>query len=309
VTAPTALLRRIAGAVWRRRVVAVPLGLAAAVTASATGISVIRIQPGDTLTALAARYHTTVGRLVALNHLPGNGDLIIAGQTLKVPGSASGGGGSGAGLSVTHYTVRRGDTLSGIAARFHASQGRIARRNHLPSSLIVVIGQTLSIPVRHASSGASAPSQGGPGNAAALHDRDVLAHRFEPDSDQVASMIRTESSRFGLDPRLALAISWQESGWNMREVSGVDAIGAMQVMPSTAEWVADNILHRSLDLYNAQDNVAAGVALLSVLVHEAGKESVAAAGYYQGLASVHDHGMFADTKQYVADVMALRSRF
>jgi hypothetical protein len=64
-----------------------------------------------------------------------------------------------------------------------------------------------------------------------------------------------------------------------------------------------------LNLYDAQDNVTAGVALLSVLTHETPHEPTAVAGYYQGLASVRSHGMFRDTKQYVADVMALRSRF
>jgi hypothetical protein len=36
---------------------------------------------------------------------------------------------------------------------------------------------------------------------------------------------------------------------------------------------------------------------------------MAAAGYYQGLASVQAHGMYADTQQYVNNVMALRQRF
>jgi hypothetical protein len=36
---------------------------------------------------------------------------------------------------------------------------------------------------------------------------------------------------------------------------------------------------------------------------------MAAAGYYQGLSSVRQNGMFPDTQQYVRSVMALRSRF
>ena len=36
---------------------------------------------------------------------------------------------------------------------------------------------------------------------------------------------------------------------------------------------------------------------------------MAAAGYYQGLASVRQHGMYSDTQQYVNDVMALQQRF
>jgi soluble lytic murein transglycosylase-like protein len=95
----------------------------------------------------------------------------------------------------------------------------------------------------------------------------------------------------------------------MREVSPVDAIGAMQVMPYTGQFLASEVVHRSLDLYDAGDNVTAGVALLSVLTHEASSPRQAVAGYYQGLQSVRDHGMFVSTKQYVANVMALRERF
>ena len=37
--------------------------------------------------------------------------------------------------------------------------------------------------------------------------------------------------------------------------------------------------------------------------------AMAVAGYYQGLASVKAHGMYPDTRQYVADVLALQQRF
>ena len=58
-----------------------------------------------------------------------NGNLIIAGTSLKVPGSG-GGSGSGAGGARTHLVVR-GDTLSGIAARYGVAQASIARTTWL----------------------------------------------------------------------------------------------------------------------------------------------------------------------------------
>jgi hypothetical protein len=36
---------------------------------------------------------------------------------------------------------------------------------------------------------------------------------------------------------------------------------------------------------------------------------VAVAGYYQGLAGVRRHGMYDDTRRYVANVLALRRQF
>jgi LysM repeat protein len=299
---------RLAGAVWRRRAVAVPIALAVALTGSASGVALIRIHSGDTLSAIAARYHTTVARLVALNHLPGDGDLIYAGQTLKVPAGASGASGSGTQRGTIYHTVVAGDTLDGLAARYHVSPQRLARRNHLPSSLIVVLGQRLAIP-HQVIARPTEPSGSGSASSTADRDRAYLARRAEPSPDQVAGMIRATAARWSLDPALALAISWQESGWNMRAVSGVDAIGAMQIMRYTGTYLSDDVVHRHLDLYDAQDNVTAGVALLSVLTHEASSTREAVAGYYQGLQSVRDHGMYASTTQYVNDVMALRQRY
>ncbi|HEX3825089.1 MAG TPA: LysM peptidoglycan-binding domain-containing protein [Mycobacteriales bacterium] len=300
----TSNARTAASAVWRKRTIAIPVLLAAALTGSASGISLIRVHSGDTLSAIALRYHTTVAHLVALNHLPGDGDLIYAGQSLKVPGAS-------AGHTVTHvgtiyHTVVPGDTLDGIAERFHVKPATIARRNHLPSSLIVVLGQRLAI--RHRVVTHTAPSSGG-ATSAALQDRAYLSRRSEPSQDTTASLIRSTAAHWGLDPSLALAISWQESGWNMRAVSPVDALGAMQVMRYTGSYLSDDVVHRSLNLYDAQDNITAGVALLSVLTHEAVSTRQAIAGYYQGLQSVRDHGMYASTQQYVRDVMALRQRY
>jgi LysM repeat protein len=299
--------RRFGAALWRRRSIAIPVVLAAALTGSASGISLIRIHPGDTLSAIALRYHTTVARLIALNHLPGNGDLIYAGQDLKVPGGDV--SQTRTHMGTIYHTVVPGDTLDAIAARYHVKPMTIARRNQLASSLIVVLGQRLAIPHRFTSHTSSRPPGSDGATGTALHDRAYLAHRAEPSQDQVGSLIRSTSARWSVDPRLALAISWQESGLNMREVSPVDAIGAMQIMRYTGTYVSEDVAHRNLDLYDAQDNITAGVALLAVLTHEASSTRQAVAGYYQGLQSVRDHGMYASTKQYVADVMALRQRY
>lgn len=281
--------------------IAIPLLLAVAVTASASGISLYRIRSGDTLSAIAARYHTTVARLVALNHLPGNGNLIYAGAMLKIPTRAPARSTSHWRTVDRHYTVRVGDSLYAISARFHTDWRVIARRNHLPSSLVVMLGQRLVIP--HRVRIVSRSTHGGV-------RPDLFAGRWVPTRDQTAAIIRDTARRWGVDSRLALGVSWQESGWNQRMVSSVGAIGAMQVMPYTGRFIADNVVHRPLDLLNARDNVTAGVALLAILLREThGHTAQAVAGYYQGLASVRDRGMFKDTKRYVANVLALRNRF
>jgi hypothetical protein len=49
--------------------------------------------------------------------------------------------------------------------------------------------------------------------------------------------------------------------------------------------------------------------LHSLLDQTGGDPAMAAAGYYQGLQSVQQHGMYSDTQQYVNNVMALQQRF
>jgi N-acetylmuramoyl-L-alanine amidase len=276
--------------------------LAIAVTASTGGGRHYRVRSGDTLSEIAARFHTSVAALVRLNKLPGSGDLIYAGSTLRLPGRAHHHrhhprhhrhhGHHGHGGTVT-YVVRSGDFLYGIAARFHADPQKIAARNHLPASRIVVIGQKLRIHVHHA----VRPRHG--------------FHGFRvPSRASVARMIRATASRWRIDGRFALGISYEEAGFNQRMISAVGAVGAMQVMPRTGWWVSTNVVRRPLNIYRAKDNITAGVALLSVLLRETGGNMrLAAAGYYQGLASVRQRGMYNDTKRYVANVLALRNRF
>ena len=57
-----------------------------------------------------------------------------------------------------------------------------------------------------------------------------------------------------------------------------------------------NLAQRQLDPNSATDNVHAGVMYLKQLLDETGgDESTAIAGYYQGLQSVRDRGMYDDT--------------
>ena len=297
------------------RTVAAPLLVAALVTAGSPGWGLYTIKHGDTLSDIAARYHTTVAKLVEVNGLPGNGNLIIAGRALKVPGAAAGtGGGSGP----RHHTVVRGDTLSGIASRYGVAQATIARANHLPSSNIVMLGATLVIPGAGSKSRSGSTSSGGNTFAgrtyssavvsAADHTRAQLARRHLPSQAGMRDIIVAKARANGVDPALALAVSYQESGWNMHVVSVANAVGAMQVIPATSVWIS-GVVGRRLDPTSPSDNATTGVVLLKILTRAASSERQAVAAYYQGLRSVRANGMFTDTRHYVANVMALKARF
>ncbi|MCW2735940.1 lytic transglycosylase domain-containing protein [Nocardioides sp.] len=111
-------------------------------------------------------------------------------------------------------------------------------------------------------------------------------------------MVAGAARHHGVDPQLALAISWQESGWQMGVVSGAHAIGAMQVLPSTARWM-EHYAVRPLDLRKLGDNAKAGVLLLRVLSHHTQRRTHKIGAYYQGLGAVQRHGLYEETRAYV----------
>ena len=99
----------------------------------------------------------------------------------------------------------------------------------------------------------------------------------------------------GVDPALALAFAYQESGFNQRAVSPANAIGTMQVIPSSGEWASD-LVGRKLNLLDPYDNATAGVAIIRQLIATSKDLDNAIAGYYQGQYSVSKYGMYDDTK-------------
>jgi LysM repeat protein len=288
----------------------VPLLLAALVTAASPGWVPYRVRTGDNLESIAKRYHTTVSRLVQVNRLPGNGNLIYAGDTIKVPAPPA------PKPVIRRHRVVSGDSLSELAVKYGVSTTTIKRANKIGPSNIIRLGETLVIPVTgRTSAGRSSTS----GNtfagrtyassvvSAASRNRAALARRNVPNRMQMRSIIVRTARRHGVDPNLALAVSWQESGWNMRAVSVANAVGAMQVIPSTGQWIS-TVVGRRLNLLNPHDNATAGVVLLKVLTRSTSEEK-AIAGYYQGLRSVRERGMYPDTKRYVANVLALKRHY
>jgi len=125
---------------------------------------------------------------------------------------------------------------------------------------------------------------------------------------QMQKLIIDTANAMGVDPALAQAIAYQESGFNMRAVSPANAIGCMQVIPASGEW-ASSLVGRDLNLLIAQDNVVAGMAILKQLQRNGTPVEAAIAGYYQGERSVRERGLNPDTKKYVASVVALTQRF
>lgn len=141
----------------------ITLGAAWIGTASAQGAvpgpgeTVYVVQRGDTLIALAIRFHTTVGTIATRNSIP-NINLIYIGQQLIISGA--GGTPPSAtpnpgqtntpsptpGGSTCVYVVKWGDTLGAIAARYGTTVMTIAQLNSILNPNLIFIGQRLVIP-------------------------------------------------------------------------------------------------------------------------------------------------------------------
>jgi soluble lytic murein transglycosylase-like protein len=199
------------------------------------------------------------------------------------------------------YTVRPGDTLSGLAAAARVPAAQMAYMNGLDPKGMLIAGTVIKLPT-----GASIAS-GGP----------VPARTIVPQAAPMASAGRLNAAQVGslaaaqgVPSSLASAIAWQESGFNNAMISPANARGIMQIMPGTWNWVQSNLSATRLDPSSPTDNVKAGSLYLAHLLRETnGDPSMAAAAYYQGLDSVRRIGMLPETQRYVANVLALRSRF
>ena len=243
--------------------IAVPVIAAGVITAGSPGFGHYKVKNGDTLSHIAARYGTTVKALVALNSLPGNGNAIYAGETLKLPGKASTGKRSQ--LGRVTYVVKPGDTISKIAKRYRCSQANLLAANGLKATDHIYAGKPLQVPVKLKPKPVAKKktrdntfvgrTYSDHVVAAANRNRATLKKRKLPNRGQMRTLIITTSKRYGVDPELALAVSWQESGWKQRVVSPANAVGAMQVIPSTGRF-ASSIVGRRLDLLKPQDPAA-----------------------------------------------------
>lgn len=108
------------------------------------------VKSGDTLSAIASRYGMTVNALVMLNGIK-DANLIYPGQVLRVADS-------GAGSAVTKkattpitptgtstYTVRYGDTLSGVASHYGTTWQALASINGISNPNWIYPGQVLRV--------------------------------------------------------------------------------------------------------------------------------------------------------------------
>jgi LysM repeat protein len=241
---------------------------------------VYTIERGDSLSEIASRFGVDVTRLAADNAIA-DPDLVVIGTQIMVPASAPAAPEPEPDTAhlERYYTVQPGDSLSSVAARFSVDVVALEAANELADPDLVVVGDRLRIPVEGAS------------------------------SDEIRSLLDHWAGYYGVPTDLFRALTWFESGWNNTLVSPVGAIGIGQLMPSTARWVAEDLIAESLDPFVVEDNIRMSARFLSYLLDQlGGDERLAVAAYYQGLHAVAVHGIYPSSASYVDGILSLRNR-
>jgi len=291
----------------RLRLIAPLTGLAAALVAGPLLATValaadptVVVRAGDTLTRLSNRHGVSIDALADLNGLA-DPNRIYVGQRLRIAEKAAApvAAAPAKPAAAKVHTVALGQNLTTIARAHGVTVAAIAAANQISNPSRIYAGQRLTIP--GAPPAAAVTTSGGmPASMAAL-----VARR-----DAVRRVIVEEADRYHVPAAFALAVAWQESGWQQGVVSHAGAVGVMQLMPATAEWVGDAMLGTTVNMFDTRQNIRAGVRLLAHYLgrYDGNRDQVLAA-YYQGQSATDRHGIYAVSRPYIASIKVLERMF
>ncbi len=80
------------------------------------------------------------------------------------------------------------------------------------------------------------------------------------------ALVKRAKDRFDIDPALIYAVMRQESLFDIKAVSTSNAKGLMQLIDSTARWMADRIGLKYEDIFDPEVNITLGTAYLRFLM-------------------------------------------
>jgi soluble lytic murein transglycosylase len=97
-----------------------------------------------------------------------------------------------------------------------------------------------------------------------------------------SDLVRAQAEEAGLDPALVSSLVRAESRFHTDAVSPRGAVGLLQLMPATAEWIARKLGVTTFDLRNPETNLRFGTWYLTYLLKRFGRIDLALAAYNAG---------------------------
>jgi N-acetylmuramoyl-L-alanine amidase len=272
------------------------------------------VKPGDNLWSIARFYGVSLSALVAANKIT-DPSRIRPGMKLTIPGSADAAkpkpkpvakpAPPAPGAARTHI-VKRGESLWSIGRTYGVSVSALVAANRISDPSRLKVGQRLTVPGSAAGAPSPKPNPNPKPAPPPAPDMPEWMTETMAKRDGVRRIIVAEAKAAGVPVALALAVAWQESGWRQNVVSSAGAVGVMQLMPGTAEWIGESMLGRPLKINDTRDNVRGGVTLLAhYLRRYDGNRDLVLAAYYQGQGAVDRHGIYPVSRPYIASIKAL----
>jgi LysM repeat protein len=230
------------------------------------------IARGDTISRIAARFGVPVESVLSANGL-GWSSIIYPGQTIAIPAAApappkielvsSTTSTSPAPAATSSYTVKSGDTISAIAARFGLTTKAVLAANGLTASSIIYPGHKIVIPAGGSSSGGS--SSGGSSTGGSGGSVTALTAEQETNARIIIQVGREQGvPDYGII--IALATAMQESSLRNINYGDRDSVGLFQQRTSTGWGSVDDIMnphHSAFLFYQGRSGYTRGLLDIS----------------------------------------------
>ena len=114
----------------------------------ASGITTHVVRKNETVGGIAGKYGVSTAALQAVNGIS-NPNLLFVGKKLKIPPST---------IRQIEYTIKKGDSLGGIASRFGVKSSDLIKLNQIKQPDLIKVGQKIKIPLGKKAPAKSVPS-------------------------------------------------------------------------------------------------------------------------------------------------------
>ncbi len=118
-----------------------------------------------------------------------------------------------------------------------------------------------------------------------------IEHALYPRPEEYRAYVEKYAHEYGISEELIYAVIKTESGFDQSAVSSKGAVGLMQIMPSTFEWITNDLLHEYLGedmLYDPETNIKYGTYYLCRLYNRFEDWNTAVAAYNGGEGNVSE---------------------